>query len=213
MQVFRLVETGRPDRLIAFDELPKRLVDGLEMRPPDGLPRHWRTFIGGHERYLPGSLEKNPVTGKVEMVGEERLIAPFFYVLYYKEINKDKERWAEICGFVRRVVSLQFRLMDNIADMSIPMAPDSASEMKVEPEDLEENGAIIPIPVEFQEKNPAILDANGNEVRSEPTEPGTPFKCDICGKALKNEQALKMHKFRKHRNSSAEKAQEEPAAV
>lgn len=210
MQVFRLVETGRPDKLLAFDELPKRLLAGVDMRSPDGLPRHWKTFIGEHEKYTPPSLEKNVLTGKIEQIGEERITAPFFYVLYYKEINKDKDRWLEICNFVRRVVSLQFRLKDDIGEMAIPMAPDSASEMKIEPEHLEENGAIIPIPLEFQEKTPAILDKNGKEVRQETPTSDSPFKCEACdGKPFKNEQALRMHTFRKHPAAKPE-AEKEP---
>lgn len=200
MQVFRLVETGRPDKLIAFDELPKRLLDGVDMRSPEGLPRHWKAFIGEHEKYTPPSLVKNSMTGVVEKIGEETIVAPFFYVLYFKEINKDKDRWQEICNFVRRVVSVNFRLLDKMEDMALPMAVDSNTEVQIEPEHLEENGAIIPIPEEFQEKQPAILDAKGNEIRPQlPGEPGAVlFSCEECQKPFKNEQALKMHNYRKH---------------
>lgn len=205
MQVFRLVQSGFVDKVIAFDELPKRLIDGVEMRSPDGLPRHWKTFIGDHEKYTPASPEKNPVSGKIEMVGEKREVAPFFFVLNYKEINKDMERWQEICGFVRRVVSLQFRLLDNIENMALPMSPDANSELKLEPEELEEKGAIIPIPAQFQEKGPAIVDKNGKAIRTElPEEKGSLFKCEECDKSFQNEHGFKIHQYRKHKKEPVE---------
>jgi len=199
MQCFRLVQSGRVDRVIAFDDLPKRLLDGVEMRAPDGLPRHWKAFIGEHEKYTPASPEKNPITGKVEMVGERRDIGPFFFVLNYKEINKDMERWQEICSFVRRVVSIQFRLLDKIEDMALPMSTDANSELKLEPEYLEEQGAIIPIPPQFQEKGPEIVDKNGKVVKSEIPEEKALFKCDECKKTFQNEHGHKIHMYRMHK--------------
>ena len=205
MQVFRLVQSGHVDKVIAFDDLPKRLLEGVEMRPPDGLPRHWKAFIGDHEKYTPPSPEKNPVSGKVEMVGERRDVGPFFFVLNYKEINKDMERWQEIAGFVRRVVNLQFRLLDKLEDMAIPMSTDANSELKLEPEDLESGGAIIPIPEQFQEKGQAILDKNGKEVRPElPEESAGVFKCKSCDKTFKNDHGLKIHMYRLHKKEPVE---------
>jgi hypothetical protein len=197
MQVFRLVETGKPDKLIAFDELPKRLLEGVEMRSPDGLPRHWKSFLGEHEKYTPGALEKNQFTGKVEKIGEAREKGPYFFVLYFKEINKDKDRWQEICSFVRRVVHLQFRLLDKIEDMAIPMAIDSASELNVEPEHLEEGGAIIPIPPEHQEKDGIILPAGAAPMQ---------FKCEACNKEFKNKHGMEIHNYRVHPKKEAVEA-------
>lgn len=202
MQVFRLVQSGNVDKVIGFDELPKRLLAGVEMRPPEGLPRHWKAFIGDHEKYTPPSMEKNPITGKVEPVGEKMEIAPFFFVLDYKEINKDKERWQEIQSFVRRAVELKFRLLDKLEDMAMPMAPDANSELKLEPEDLEASGAIIPIPLEFQEKTPAVLDKNGNEIRPELPESNI-FKCSDCDKTFENERGLQIHGYRMHKKETA----------
>lgn len=199
MQVFRLVQTGFVDKVIAFDDLPKRLLDGIEMKSPDGLPRHWKAFVGEHEKYTPPSAEKNPATGKVEMVGEKREIGPYFFVLNYKEINKEIERWQEISSFVRRAVNLKFRLLDKIEDMAIPFSTDAASEIKLEPEHLEEQGAIIPIPIEFQEKTPAILDKNGKEVRPELPSEKAMFGCDECKKTFQNEHGLKIHNYRVHK--------------
>lgn len=199
MQAFRLVKSGAVDRVIAFDELPKRFLNGVEMRPPDGLPRHWKSFLGEQAKHTPSSLEKNQMTGAIEKVGEKTEVGPFFYVLNYKEINKDMERWQEICNFVRRVVSLHFRLMDKIEDMALPFAVDAMAEIKLEPENLEEQGALIPIPLEFQEKTPAVIDKNGKEVRTDVQADESAFKCERCdNKQFKNEQALKMHTYRKH---------------
>ena len=199
MQVLRLVQSGRVDKVIAFDELPKRLLEGVEMKAPDGLPRHWKAFIGEHEKYTPASSEKNPITGKVEMVGEKREIAPFFYVLDYKEINKDIERWQEIASFVRRVVDVQFRLLDKMEDMALSMSTDAMSELKLEPEELEEKGAIIPIPEKFQEKSPAILDKNGKEIKPELPEEKALFKCEDCNKTFLNDHGHKIHMYRMHK--------------
>lgn len=162
MQVFRLVESGHPDKIIAFDSLPERLLEGLEMREPTGLPRHWAAFLGKQKRYIKGSMEKMP-DGTTKRIGEETTWGPYFYILDYKEINRDKYRWQEIGGFVRKTVDLKFRLMDKIEDMALPMAPDSASEMNLEPEDVTEK-ATIPIPVEFQELTPALVNPQGQEI-------------------------------------------------
>lgn len=200
MQVLRLVQSGHPDKLIAFDELPERFLKNLEMRGCEGLPRHWKQFVGEHERHIHGTLEKNMLTNKIEKVGEEVIVAPYFYVLWYREINQDKERWSEITAFVKRVVHLTFRLMDKLEDMALPMAVDAHGELKLEPEDLETNGAIVPIPLEFQEKD--ALGKPSDEkatlaTQSENLANGT-FHCIECEKDFKNERGLEIHMFRKH---------------
>lgn len=203
MQVIRLVQTGFVDKVIGFDELPKRLLSGIEMRRPDGLPRHWKSFIGDQTKVTPPSMEKNEVTGKAELVGGGTEVAPFFYVLYYTEINHDKERWQDICNFVRRTVELKFRLLDKIEDMALPLSTDANAELKLEPENMEERGAIIPIPLEFQEKTPAILDKNGKEVVPElPSDPSMVFKCKDCEKTFLNERGLLIHTSRMHENTT-----------
>lgn len=206
MQVFRLVQSGLVDKVIAFDELPKRLLDGVEMHLASGLPRHWRDFIGKVTKVTPPQPDVNKATGEIKMVGGGTEVGPFCYVLNYKEINKDMQRWQEISSFVRRVVSLQFRLMDKLEDMALPFATDAASEIKLEPEALEEQGALIPIPLEYQEKTPAVLDKDGNEVRPAlPQLEENAFKCEKCEKTFTKEQALRMHSFRAHPEKKEEK--------
>lgn len=205
MQVFRLVQSGYVDKVIAFDELPKRFLDGVDMQSPSGLPKAWKGFIGDHTRVTPGMIEKNQFTQKLEKIGGETITAPFFFILYYKEINKDMERWQEISSFVRRAVDLKFRLLDKLEDMALPMGIDAMSELKLEPEDLETNGAIIPIPVEYQEKSAPILDANGAETVVVTPLLENEVKCGKCDALFKNERAARMHSYRKHEYKKKEK--------
>lgn len=106
MQVFRLVQAGVVDKVIAFDELPKDLIQGINQREPSGLPRHWKEF------------------------------APFFFILDYVGTNNDKERWAKISSYVRRTVDTSFRILDRLEDMAKPMAPNSKDALDLEPEDV-----------------------------------------------------------------------------
>lgn len=106
MQVFRLVQPGVVDKLIAFDELPASLTKGVLKRVASGLPRHWKDF------------------------------APEFFVLDYISTNQDKERWAQISSHVRRAVDPSVRLMDKLEDMAVPMAPNSKDAMELEPEQV-----------------------------------------------------------------------------
>lgn len=106
MQVFRLIQPGVVDKVIAFDELPNDLIAGINKKEPIGLPRHWREF------------------------------APEFYLLDYIGTNNDKEKWAKIVAFVRQNVDTSFRIMDKLEDMAKPMAPNSKDAMELEPEDV-----------------------------------------------------------------------------
>lgn len=115
MQIIRLVEPGRVDRCIGFDELPKSLLTGVRRCGIEGFPRHWRTFFG---------IEKDAKDPQP------------FYFLEYTMLNSDKERWQEIGGYVRANASKKERLLDKMEDMAVPMAPDSYSNMTLEPEDI-----------------------------------------------------------------------------
>ena len=114
-QVFRLVKGGRVDRKLAFDKLPESLLAGIDKGSISGLPRHWKRELGVN------SYEKN--------------VRPF-YVLDYIFTNKDKVKWSEIVSYVRRNAPKEQRLLDNLEDMAVPMAPDSYSQMTLEPEDI-----------------------------------------------------------------------------
>lgn len=145
MQVIRLVDM--PDRLIAFDELPESMLEGVEMLPPAGLPRHWREYLGKRKKVIRILPERDPYTGqmrKFEPLVEE---GPYFFIID-RTINNDEEKWEEISNYVRRVASKETRLKDKIEDMAIPMAVDVKSELNIEPEDV----PIIKLPKEEKEE-------------------------------------------------------------
>jgi hypothetical protein len=145
MQVIRLVDM--PDRLIAFDELPESMLDGIDMLPPTGLPRHWREFLGKRKKFIRILPERDPYTGqmrKFEPLVEE---GPFFFVID-RTVNNDEEKWQEISNYVRRMTPKEFRLKDRIEDMAIPMAVDVKSELNIEPEQI----PVIPLVKEVKEE-------------------------------------------------------------
>lgn len=127
LQVFRLVEGGHVDKMIAFDVLPERLLTGIRKRDLAGLPRYWKKFAC--EGINPSTRE--PVF--------------FHYFLDYKDVNSDKEKWGEIIAYVRRAVDIKTRLMDKLEDMAVAMAPDPKSPLELEPENI----PVIAIPVEL----------------------------------------------------------------
>jgi hypothetical protein len=140
MNVFRLVNGGTVDKIIAFDTLPKRLTNGLRTKPMDGFPRFWHRW-----------LIENKSTQTVSLVNKETGIKadheqPCTYLLEYKVVNADIEKWQEITNYVRKAVDLSVRLMDKIEDMAKPFAKDSTSELALEPEEV----PIIPIPSEVK---------------------------------------------------------------
>lgn len=107
MQVVRLVDPGIPDKMIAFDELPKGMLASAEKINPReiGLGRHWDSLGIQH-------------------------------ALYYKSINSHKEAWSNICAFIPRNVSRDTRLMDDLSAMAIPCGPSCNEGIKIEPEDV-----------------------------------------------------------------------------
>lgn len=43
-QIFRLVNSGTPDRMLAFNKLPDDLLKGVEKSNGEGLPRYWKQY-------------------------------------------------------------------------------------------------------------------------------------------------------------------------
>lgn len=115
MQVFRLVKGGIVDKMIRFDELPKNLLTGIRRGPLGGLPRYWAKELG-----------VNP---------KDENARPFF-VLDYVYTNSDKNKWSEIVSHVRRNAPKEQRLLDQLDEMAVPMAPDSHSQLTLEFEDI-----------------------------------------------------------------------------
>lgn len=160
MQVFRLVVGGKVDKLIAFDELPEDVMRGIKIKRAYGLPRDWVKWlekIGSIVEYQYEIDDKQELpNGEFKIVpkkASERF--PGFYLLEYKGVNADKEKWSEISSFVRRSVDPSFRLKDALEEMAIPMAADSYAPELVEYEDI----PVIPIP-----KNKKILSPAGQEI-------------------------------------------------
>lgn len=149
MQVFRLVNGGFVDRLIAFDSLPERLVRNIKTRDISGMPRYWAKWMmeNGSVRQVFKIQEKMSENRTLQVskapIGNE----PCFYVLEYKDVNADREKWEEICNYVRRTVETKVRLMDRIEDMAKKMAPDSHAQLEIEPEDI----PVIEVPSEAVE--------------------------------------------------------------
>lgn len=127
MQVFRLVDPGRVDRVIAFDSLPEAMLSNLKRGTINGLPSNWYQYMGvkrGDNGAMP------------------------FYVVDFRTINRDKEKWQEIGNYVRRSTHKDFRLLDKLEDMAKPMSVDSYSSLDLEPEDI----PVVPIVKEVEEE-------------------------------------------------------------
>lgn len=124
MQIFRIVKGGFTDKVIGFDSLPKSMLSGIGKGSIDGFARHWKKWF---EDVAVDEYRKDG-TGP-------------FYILDYFSVNKDKEKWQEISNYVRRATDKNFRLLDKLEDMAIPMAEDSHKEMTLQPEDI----VIVPI--------------------------------------------------------------------
>lgn len=134
IQVFKLVDPGRVDRVIAFDSLPLPMLTGITRGTANGLSGSWVNYLG---------VKRNDKTANP------------FYVLDFRTINRDKEKWQEISNYVRRSTDKNFRLMDNLYDMAKPMAPDSHSSVELEPEDV----LIIPVLTEEEEIEEEVIES------------------------------------------------------
>jgi hypothetical protein len=134
MQVVKLVDPGRVDRIIAFDSLPESMVSNVRRMSADGFPRAWLDFLG---------------------VKKADKVAQPFYILDFRTMNRDKEKWQEITNYVRRSTDKNTRLMDNLYDMAKPLSIDSHSSLELEPEDV----PIIPILTEVEEIEEKVIQA------------------------------------------------------
>lgn len=115
MQVFKLVRSGFPDSIIGFDSLPEDMLRNILRGPIAGWQRHWFEFMGVD----PKDKGAHP-----------------FYLLDYMTRNADKQKWQEISGYVKRNAVAGQRLLDKIEAMALPVAPDSYTDINVEPEDI-----------------------------------------------------------------------------
>jgi len=148
MQLFRLM--GTPDRMIAFDELPQDLIEGLDMHDESRMPRHWKEFIGIREKKINIPPDRDPLTGTIRTFPALIQKAPYTFIID-KEMNRDNERWEQIESYVKRTAPKDFRLMDRLVDMAKPLSPDVHTDPTLEPEEV----VVIPL---------------NHVVQSEPTE-------------------------------------------
>lgn len=195
-QVFRLM--GMPDKMIAFDELPQDLLEGLEMSDESRMQRHWREYLGLREKAIRIPPDRDPLTGAVRHYTPIIQKAPFTYVID-REVNKDKERWQEIESYVKRNAPKDFRLLDKLEDMAKPMAADAHSEVTLEPEDI----VVIPLGklVEVDSTlSTIVVDTSAPAPKEEvkQKEAVQMFSCDACEKSFDTNQGLLLHKRKRH---------------
>jgi len=182
MQIFRLM--GLPDKVIAFDELPKDLLKGFELCRAEGFPKYWKKWMGEMEIVTKIPSELNPVTGQRSTYEPFVEKDSFFYLVDWT-IKPVVEKWKEIEAYVRSKVPADFRLTDKLEDMAKPLAPDKVSGITLEPDDV----TVIPIPKEIQ--------TNGISKKNEPT---VMYKCEEpgCDREFDHKNGLRLHGYKKH---------------
>jgi hypothetical protein len=194
MQCFRIMDM--PDRVIAFDELPARLLQGFELCRADGFPRHWKEWLGKIDKVTNIPPEKDPLTGQIRRFEPIIEKDSFFYLVDWT-LNPVVEKWKEVCDFVRQHVDKDIRLTEKIDDMAKPLAANKSDGVTLEPEDV----PVIPIPIQYQEKGKGLI---LNTVSSpQPKVDSSTLKCDAEGCSYEAQGAyaknsLRMHKMKRH---------------
>ena len=188
MQVFRLM--NMPDRVIAFDELPEDMVKGFELCRADGFPRHWKDWLGKKKKVTIVPPEKDPFTGQARRFAPIVEEDHFFYLVDWT-IGTDEERWQELSSYVKANAPKDFRLLDKIEDMAVPLAPNKTDGVTLEPEEV----PVIPLPKVEQAEAPVIK----NE-----TKPSHMVKCDEPGcnyeaQGVYAKNSVRLHKTKKHK--------------
>jgi hypothetical protein len=184
MQVFRLM--GMPDKVIAFDSLPDRLLVGLDMTKAEGFPRHWKEWMGKQKRIMRIPPERNPLNGEVRTFKPIEEEDYFFYLVDWN-IRSQEDRWKEISDYVRLNAPQDMRIPEKLQDMAKPLAKDKLEAVALEPEEV----PVIPLP------KAESADAPQNETITGSAEVFA-VKCDECVAEFKSKQAVRMHKMKKH---------------
>lgn len=136
MQIFKLVDGGHVDKVIGFDTLPNELMKGVRYRVADGFPKHWKTWLKDVGSMGDFYVNYNDPENKDKIVKSEKYKEPVFFVLDYKMVNRDKERWQEIVNFVRRNCDPSIRLLDKFEDMAKSLAASASNQLELEPEEV-----------------------------------------------------------------------------
>lgn len=148
-QCFKLVNGGFVDKVIVFDELPDRLLKNVRTKEAAGFPRSWAKWLASIGSMRPVMKTETSVdlarnwTFKYTPIGLE----PCFFVLDYTDLNADKERWREICEYLRMNVGPEVRLKEKVEEMALAFAANPTLPLSVEPEDV----PVIPVPREISE--------------------------------------------------------------
>lgn len=152
MQAFKLVNAGFVDKVIIFDSLPERLMKGIRTREVAGFPRSWAKWLGqiGSTKKVFRTTTEKRGPGDYVYSHHEIGTEPCFYVLEYTDINADKEFWRAICEYLRMNCGPEVRLKEKVEDMAIALAPNAATALSVEPEDI----PVIIVPLEEIEAKP-----------------------------------------------------------
>lgn len=184
-----------PDKIIAFDELPARLLQGFELCKADGFPRHWKEWMGKFDKVIKVPPEKDPLTGNLRRF-EPIVESDFYFYLVDWTIKPVVEKWQEVCDFVRQHVPKDFRITEKIEDMAKPLASNKTDGVTLEPEDV----VIIPIPIEVQEKTPLVVSSTGGAIKKDvPSEPAADeFACSMCEKKFDTKAGRRLHIMKKH---------------
>lgn len=200
-QCFRIMDM--PDRVIAFDELPARLLEGFELCKADGFPRHWKEWLGKTKKFTNIPPEKDMLTGQIRRFPPIVEEAEFFYLVDWT-LNPVMEKWKDVCDFVKRTAPKEIRLTEKIEDMAKFLAQNKTDGVTLEPEEV----PVIPIPIEFQEKAPGLI--LPVEVAKEEVKPKkaneTVIKCDECSFESKGSYAknsMRFHKNKGHKKVAA----------
>lgn len=172
MQAFKLINAGFVDRVIVFDELPQRLMQGIRTREVAGFPRAWARWLGEigsvRDTFKTSTTKRGPGDYVYEhtKIGSE----PCFYVLEYTDVNADKDAWRRIAEHLRMHCGEGVRLKEKTEEMAIAFAPNSTDPLSIEPEDV----PIIPVPRETAtpvKENSRELIKEGETYIVEETEP------------------------------------------
>lgn len=178
-QCFKLVNGGFVDKVIVFDELPKRLLNGVRTREVAGFPRAWAKWLGsiGSVRDVLKTETKKIGPGDYEFTHTKIGSEPCFFLLEYTDINSDKDAWRHICEYLRMNVADNVRLKEKIEDMAIALAPDSKSTLDLEPEDV----PVIPVPDDtpIDHASDDIVKPGETVVIQEKKKPGRPRKVTV----------------------------------
>lgn len=145
MQAFKLTNAGFVDKVIVFDSLPERLLQGIRTRSVSGFPRAWARWlaeIGSVRDILKTETEKvgpGDYRYTYTPIGKE----PCFYILEYLDLNSDKNAWRAITEHLRMNCDPGVRLKEKVEEMALALAPNCTAPLSVEPEDVMIEACIV----------------------------------------------------------------------